>query len=69
MPDGKVTSFPMAVKCKPDETVAFAWVIWPDKATADAGMQAAMGDPEMAQMSEMPFDGKRLIFRGFEMIS
>ena len=32
-------------------------------------MQAAMGDPEMAQMSEMPFDGKRLIFRGFEMIS
>src|SRR5262249_18728700 len=25
VPDGEVTSFPMAVKCKKDETVVFSW--------------------------------------------
>lgn len=67
VPDGKLTSFPMAVKCEPNETVVFSWITWPDKATADAGMQAAMDDPAMAgQMENMPMDGKRLIFGGFE---
>lgn len=66
VPDGEVTSFPMAVKCGPDETVAFSWIIWPDRETAEAGMDNAMQDPAMGDMSEMPFDGKRLIFGGFE---
>lgn len=69
VPQGTVTSFPMAVQCAADETVVFSWVTWPDRATADAGMQAAMGDPEMGQVGEMPFDGKRMIFGGFEMLS
>ncbi len=69
VPDGEVTSLPMAVKCKPDETGAFAWIIWPDKATAEAGMQAAMADPEMSLAGEMPFDGKRLIYGGFETLT
>ena len=68
VPDGKVTSFPMAVQCGPDETVVFAWIEWPDRAThdrANATMMAPDFDPGMA-MAEMPFDGRRMIFGGFE---
>ena len=32
VPDGEVTSFPMAVKKKDDEAVVFSWIVWPDKA-------------------------------------
>ena len=69
VPQGQVTSFPSAVKCGPDETVVFSWVTWPDRATADAGMEAAMRDPDMEKLGEMPFDGKRMIYGGFEMLS
>jgi uncharacterized protein YbaA (DUF1428 family) len=68
VPDGKLTSFPMAVKKEADETVVFSWVLWPDKATRDAGMKRMMDDPRMADMRDIPFDGKRMIFGGFEMI-
>ncbi|SFI99330.1 DUF1428 domain-containing protein [Jannaschia pohangensis] len=65
VPEGEVTSFPMAVQCKPDETVVMSWVEWPDKATHDAA-NAAMMSPDFApEMAEMPFDGKRVIFGGF----
>ena len=29
VPEGKLTSFPMAVKRKEDETVVFSWITWP----------------------------------------
>jgi uncharacterized protein YbaA (DUF1428 family) len=68
VPDGILTSFPMAVKRQADETVAIGWVLWPDKATRDAGWARAMADPRMsAETNPMPFDGKRLIFGGFEL--
>ena len=69
VPDGEVTSFPMAVKLEDDETALFSWVEWPDKATRDAGMAKVMADPRMAK--SMPDDvvaGKRMIFGGFELI-
>ncbi|UWR15009.1 DUF1428 domain-containing protein [Sulfitobacter sp. M368] len=68
VPPGKVTSFPMAVQCKEDETVVFSWITWPDKATADSGMEAAMSDPAMGEIGDFPFDGARMIFGGFERI-
>lgn len=69
VPDGKLTSFPMAVKKAADETVVFSWIRWENRAARDAGMQAAMADPRMAELSRgMPFDGKRMIFGGFEVI-
>lgn len=65
VPEGKVTSFPMAVKATAEETVVFSWTAWPDKATREAGWKKMMDDPRMAEMQEMPFDGKRMIFGGF----
>ena len=67
IPDGKLTSFPMAVKLEPDEVVVFAWLRWPDKATADAAWQKMEADPAFADM-DMPFDGKRMMWGGFETI-
>jgi uncharacterized protein YbaA (DUF1428 family) len=67
VPDGKLTSFPMAVKKEPDETVVFAWVVWPSKAARDAGWEKMMKDPRMQPgSSPMPFDGKRMIYGGFQ---
>ncbi|MES2674728.1 MAG: DUF1428 domain-containing protein [Pseudomonadota bacterium] len=69
VPEGKLTSFPMAVKCEPNETVVFSWIIWPTREARDQGMEKSMADPSMQPNQEnMPFDGKRMIFGGFEMI-
>jgi uncharacterized protein YbaA (DUF1428 family) len=68
VPEGKVTSFTMAVQRKDDEAVVFSWITWPDKKTRDAGMKKVMEDPRMDGMKDMPFDGKRMIFGGFQVI-
>ena len=69
VPEGKLTSFTMAVQRKDDESVVFSWITWPSKAVRDTGMKSAMEDPEMDHdMNNMPFDGKRMIFGGFQMI-
>ncbi|MBD9501049.1 DUF1428 domain-containing protein [Pseudomonas sp. BGr12] len=69
VPEGKVTSFPMAVKLKEDETVVFSWITWPSKEVRDAGMKQFMEDPRMkTEFSDMPFDGQRMIFGGFDVI-
>ena len=69
VPDGKLTSFPMAVKCKPDETVVFSWITWPSRQVRDDGMKKVMADPRMQPATNpMPFDGTRLIYGGFQVI-
>ncbi|KQV95719.1 DUF1428 domain-containing protein [Rhizobacter sp. Root1221] len=67
VPEGKLTSFPMAVQRKDDETVVFSWITWPSRAVRDEGMKKSMADPRL-QAESMPFDGKRLIYGGFEVI-
>jgi uncharacterized protein YbaA (DUF1428 family) len=67
VPDGKVTDFKRAVQATGDETALFSWVEWPDKATRDAAMKA-MESNEAMMAGPMPFDGKRMIFGGFEPI-
>ena len=69
VPEGEVTSFPMAVKAQPGETVVFSWIVWPSRETRDEGMRKAMADPRLQpDRNPMPFDGKRLIHGGFETI-
>ena len=71
VPDGKTTDFRRAVKCEDGEKIVFSWVTWEDKATADASHDKMMADPRMKDFgaedgSDMPFDGKRMIYGGFE---
>ncbi|SDU04423.1 DUF1428 domain-containing protein [Halopseudomonas salegens] len=69
VPEGEVTSFPMAVKCQPDETVVFSWFTWPSKAVRDEAMPKIFADSRLhPDVNPMPFDGKRLIYGGFEVI-
>ena len=69
VPDGKLTSFPLAVKKEENETVVFSWVVWPSRAVRDAGWKQLMADPRMTSQTEPPpFDGKRLIYGGFQTI-
>lgn len=69
VPDGELTSFPMAVKKEPDETVVFSWVIWPSKEAREEGWAKMMEDERMnPEKMAMPFDGKRIIYGGFEMV-
>lgn len=68
VPDGEVTSFPMAVKKQDTESVVFSWIEWPSKDIADAAMEKMQTDPALAEMGDMPFDGQRMIFGGFQMI-
>lgn len=45
VPEGKLTSFPMAVQRKPDETVVFSGCVWPSKQVRDEGMKKVMAHP------------------------
>ncbi len=65
VPEGKLTSFPIAVQRADNETVAFAWAEWPDKATRDSAFAAMDTDKRFSEGPQMPFDGKRMIFGGF----
>jgi len=64
----KITSFPRAVKCQPDETVVFSWMLWPSREVRNQGMEKVMSSRLQPDQNPMPFDGKRMIYGGFEMI-
>lgn len=68
IPDGKVTDFKGAVKAEAGENVVFSWIIWPSKAVRDEGNKKVMEDPRLKMEDDMPFDGKRLIYGGFEIL-
>lgn len=69
VPDGKVTDFRGAVKAQDGEVVVFSWIEYSSKDIRDAAYEKMMTDPRMKDMgANMPFDGKRMIFGGFEPI-
>ncbi len=70
VPTGETTDFFKAVKAKEDETIIFSWVFWPDKATREAGNEKIFAEMETMgeEAMKMPFDGKRMIYGGFEVL-
>ena len=67
LPEGQVTDMRRAVKATADETVVFSWFEYPDKATRDAANARMRADPRMEELGkDMPFDGMRMIYGGFE---
>lgn len=67
VPYGETTSFPRAVQAKEDEVVVFSWITYESRAKRDEVMAKVMADERIkCSMSDMPFDGKRMIFGGFE---
>ena len=67
VPEGKVTDFRRAVQAEEDEDVVFSWLEYPSKAVRDAANARMQSDPRMEKIGQsMPFDGKRMIFGGFE---
>jgi uncharacterized protein YbaA (DUF1428 family) len=73
-PKGKVTSFPQSVKLKKGETVVFSWITYKSRAHRDRVNKKVMEGPRLADMmgaenmENMPFDGQRMIYGGFEVV-
>ncbi|GLR72676.1 DUF1428 domain-containing protein [Agaribacter marinus] len=67
VPDGELTSIPMAVKKEDDEAVVVGSIEWTSKDIRDKGWEKIMSD-EALSSKDMPFDGKRMIFGGFSNI-
>jgi uncharacterized protein YbaA (DUF1428 family) len=68
---GKVTSFPRSVKAKRNEVVVFSWIVFKSRAHRDRVNAKVMKDPRLADMmdsKDMPFDGKRMIYGGFNVV-
>ncbi len=68
---GEVTSFPRSVQQKDNETVIFSWIVYESREARDEVNAKVMADPRMKELmspESMPFDGKRMIFGGFDMI-
>lgn len=68
--EGKVTSFPKSVDLKPDETVVFAWIVYESRQKRDEVNEKVMNDQRLKALGpeNMPFDGMRMIWGGFEAI-
>ena len=64
---GETTDFYRAVKAEDDENVVFSWMTWESKEARDAGWDKLMKDERMGP-GDMPFDGKRMFFGGFEVL-
>ncbi|MCB1198771.1 MAG: DUF1428 domain-containing protein [Deltaproteobacteria bacterium] len=65
---GERTSFPQSVDLQEGETVIFSFIKYKDRAHRDEVNAKAMADPRLQDITpaNLPFDGKRLIWGGFE---
>ena len=65
---GKLTSFPQSVNLEDGETVVFAYIVYKSREHRDEVNAKVMADPRIANMdpADMPFDGKRMVYGGFD---
>ena len=64
---GHTTDFYRSVQAEDGENVVFSFILWPDRATRDAGWESLMKDPELQPGAQgMPFDGRRMFWGGFK---
>lgn len=69
VPVGEQTSFPRAVQLADDETAAFSWMEFPDKATRDSAHRKVFEDPRMDALMNLEIvSGPRMIFGGFDVV-
>jgi uncharacterized protein YbaA (DUF1428 family) len=70
VPEGKLTSFTIALQRKENEVALFSWIEWPSKEARDKGNAAAMEEFSALGMTpdSLPFDGKRMFWGGFQPI-
>lgn len=68
IPKGKQTDFFMSVRAEETETVVFSWIVWPSKEARDQGTKKMMEDERMKNHPECPFDARRMITGGFEVL-
>lgn len=70
VPEGKITDMWRAVQADQPggETLNFSWIVWPSKEARIAGWEKVTADERMKPMADMPFDAKRMIFGGFEVV-
>ncbi|MRX06953.1 DUF1428 family protein [Pseudoduganella sp. FT25W] len=70
-PPGKLTSFPQSVMLEEGEVVVFSWIVFESRARRDEINGKVMKDARVAAFMDpvnMPFDAKRMIYGGFEMM-
>lgn len=63
--------FPRGIRAKPGETIVFAYIVYKSKAHRDKVNAAVMKDPRLAEsmdVKSVPFDCKRMLYGGFEVI-
>ena len=68
VPKGVLTDFYKATQAKDDEVPIFSWVEYPDKATRDAANKKMGEEYDPEKNKDMPFDGKRMFWGGFEQV-
>ena len=68
VPKGEVTDFYRAVKSDGGEKVVFSFIEWPDKDTRDQAWAKIMADESLKPEGDMPFNGQRMFWGGFEPI-
>jgi len=67
VPKGQVTDFYRAVKAEDGEGVVFSLIEWPNEEVRNRAWDKIMAD-ESIRPQEMPFDGKRMFWGGFDVV-